>query len=154
MEQSGAINTMSQSVTYFKAEKFVYLDFRGDIVFTNLSARFADWIIELEIPEGYVALMDLRLLGTVDRPTQGVQEFVNMQRQLSRKYATAAKMAILAGSAEAFVFGCVFGQISQEHIPTELEVFRSEQEALRFLGVEVSGLDPYLARLGSGKTLL
>ncbi|MHA6266466.1 hypothetical protein ACXYMP_06330 [Aliiroseovarius sp. CAU 1755] len=144
---------MSQSVTYYAAAKLVYLNYGGHINFTNLAIKVADWKQKLSLSKGYDVLVDLRSLLSVDRPADGADEFVKLQEKLHHQHEPARRMAILALSPEAFVFARIYEQMSQGHTPTEIEIFRTDPDALAFLDVAAAGVDAYLASLGAGLTL-
>ncbi|WP_432448029.1 hypothetical protein [Aliiroseovarius marinus] len=144
---------MSQSVTYYPDHALVYLDYSGDIELMSLSARVAEWMITLAVPLGYTVVMDLRAFKSVDRPVNGLEEFLALQEKLHQHYAPADRMLILAPSPESYVFARILEQMSEGKVPTVFSVLRDEADVLGALGVQAGSLDSHLAGLGHGVTL-
>lgn len=144
---------MSQKTTYFSRQNLVYLDYRGEIVFAELSAKVADWMSTLNVPNAYDILVDLRNLESVDRPQAGAEEFLTMQEKLHRRYAPARLMVILANTPHAFTFARLFEQLSEGRSRTKTVTARSEAEALGQLGLPGRDVDDFLQLAGPGRTL-
>ncbi len=143
---------MPQSVTYFPEQKLIYLQVWGTVSVTSLAARMAEWMYDFSVPPGYCCLTDTRGLEAVDRPGEGVKELITMQARVYKDVPAPMRSAILAGSPVGFVLGRLFEQNAQDVLTEQVQVFRSERDALRFVGVTADSVDAYLASLPAGRT--
>lgn len=141
------------TATYFDDQKFLLIRCSADARFASLTARIAEWVIAIDAPRGRRVLVDLRQLRTIDRPNEGPAEYVQMQRKLLRDYPAASKLALLAPRPEIFVLARIFEQSAQDHVPTEIDVFRNGADALAFLGVAAEDVDDFVRSLGDGRRL-
>ncbi|MBT2130752.1 hypothetical protein [Aliiroseovarius lamellibrachiae] len=143
---------MPQSVTYFPDHKLVYLHVWGTVSITSLAARMAEWMYEFSVPTGYNCLTDTRGIEAVDRAADGVKELVNMQARVYQDTPSPQHSAIFANSPVGFVLGRLFEQNAEGVLREKIQVFRSERDALGFIGVKADSVDAYLASLPAGRT--
>lgn len=141
------------TATYFDAQNLLYVRCSAHLHFASLTARIAEWIITIDAPRDRKVLVDLRQLHTVDRPIDGSVEYVQMQRKLAHEFPPASKLALLAPRPEVFVLARIFEQSAQDHITTEIDVFRNDAEALAFLGLPAEDVDDFVEVLGKGQRL-
>ena len=132
------------TATYFDDQQFLYVSCAEHVHFASLTASIAEWIIAIDAPKDRSVLVDLRRLRTIDRPTDGTDEYVKLQKKLSQDYQSARKLALLATRPETFV---------QDQVSTEIEVFRNGSDALAFLGIEADDVDEFIKTLGKGQQL-
>lgn len=141
------------AATYFDAQKFLHVRCSAHVHFASLTARIAEWVIAIDAPLGRRVLVDLRQLHSVDRPIDGSAEYVQMQRKLSCEFPSASKLALLAPRPEVFVLARIFEQSAQDHVSTEIDVFRDDADALEFLGFAAEEVDEFVNSLGEGREL-
>lgn len=141
------------TATYFEKQNLLYVICARRLNFTSLTARMAEWTIEISAPNDRLTLVDLRQMESVDRLVDGIQEYVKLQNRLSLEYAPSRKLALVAGRPETFVAARSFEQAASETSSTDMEVFQDEAEALNFLGFAAQDLDQFIASLGSGRAL-
>ncbi|WP_371169937.1 hypothetical protein [Aliiroseovarius sp. 2305UL8-7] len=139
--------------TYYSDLNFLFVCCTGHIEFALLSAKIAEWIIEIGSREGRLVFVDLRRLRTVDDLSSGSAEYVNMQKKLYETYPAARRIAFLADRPETFVMVRAFEQLAQENFPSDMDVFRNSADALSFLGLEGDDIDTFVERLTGGQTL-
>lgn len=143
---------MPQHVTYYPDQQFIYVQIWGTISVTFLAARMAEWMYDFSVPTGYNCLTDTRGLEAVDRPADGVKELVTMQARVYQDIPPPQRSAIYAASPVGFVLGRLFEQNAQDVLAEKVQVFRSERDALGFIGVTANSVDEYLASLPAGRT--
>ncbi|MCK8464805.1 hypothetical protein MUY35_13185 [Aliiroseovarius sp. S1339] len=141
------------TATFFDDHNLLFVSCSEHIHFASLTARIAEWIITIDAPDDRLVLVDLRRLRTIDRPTDGTDEYVKLQRKLSQDYRPARKLALLATRPETFVLARMFEQSAQDQLPTEIDVFRSGSDALAFLGICADDVDDFIKSLGLGQKL-
>ncbi|UWQ13465.1 hypothetical protein K3556_10960 [Aliiroseovarius sp. M344] len=141
------------TATYFDDQQFLYVSCAEHVHFASLTASIAEWIIAIDAPKDRSVLVDLRRLRTIDRPTDGTDEYIKLQKKLSQDYQSARKLALLATRPETFVLARIFEQSAQDQVSTEIEVFRNGSDALAFLGIEADDVDDFIRSLGKGQQL-
>lgn len=144
------------TATYFDDQKLLLVRCSEHVHFASLMARIAEWTMAIGAPKGRVVLVDLRRLCTIDRPFDAPGEYVNLQQKMAQDGGAASKMALLATRPEIFVLARIFEQYAQDHVPTDIDVFRNGSDALAFLGVsggDVGDVDDAVGSLRNGRVL-
>lgn len=145
---------MSRSATYYKDVGLVFMRYWGELDYLSISGRVAEWMEELNPPSGYFCITDLRGLESVRELPSGTKEFVSLQKQLYRTFASPTKNAICVDGAISHLAGRMFEQYSSEEIATEIELFGDEREALAFVGLPFGSFGDMIAELPMGVTLV
>lgn len=138
---------------FFEDIDLIYIRLDPHINTTSLAARMADWVMAVGLTEKRRVLLDARQLQSIDRLNEGIVEFLNLHKKLAKDLPLTKDLALIASDAEGFVIARAFEQAVEAYMPTDIEVFRDETQALRFLGEPDAGIEAFLSRLGQGVLL-
>lgn len=147
------LNAAMTTATFFEEIDLIYIRLEPHINATSLAARMAEWVIAVGLTETRRVLLDARQLQSIERLNEGIVEFLNLHKKLAKELPLTKDLALIAHDAEGFVIARAFEQAVEAYMPTDIEVFRDEKQALRFLGEPDASIDAFVSRLGQGVRL-
>ena len=119
-------------VEFNKASGYVWVRLEGELRFADVQEAFADLMKHPEYDASLHRIWDISGATMGSAPTEEIVRLRELTRSLP-KSAKGTKLAVVVSSSVDYGLGRVFQSRTQDAIPSDMNVFRSIDEAIHWV---------------------